>query len=183
MADAEWLKQFIRDLPDHPKPGVVYRDITPLLGRPDALALAVDLLAAPFRDGPLDQPIDRVVAVEARGFVFGAPVATALGVGFVPVRKPGKLPWNTHSETYELEYGSDALEIHQDALQPGERVLLVDDVLATGGTALAAVSLVQRLGAELAGMAFLIDLTFLAGRVRLAAASGADCRFHSVLEY
>jgi adenine phosphoribosyltransferase len=178
VADAEWLKQHIRDLPDHPKSGVTFRDITPLLGHPEALGLAIDQLAAPFRDEPVGTPITKVVAVEARGFLFGAPVATALGVGFVPVRKPGKLPWATHSESYELEYGTDSLEIHQDAITSGERVLIVDDVLATGGTALATAALVERLGGEVAGFAFLIDLVFLAGRARLR-----DHRVHAVLEY
>jgi adenine phosphoribosyltransferase len=174
VADAEWLKQHIRDLPDHPQPGITFRDITPLLGRPDALTLAIELLAAPFRA----DPIDKVVAVEARGFMFGAPMAAALGAGFVPVRKPGKLPAPTHRAEYALEYGTDTLEIHRDALDRGERVLIVDDVLATGGTAAAAVQLVQELGADICGLAFLIDLTFLDGRSRLAGQ-----RVHAVLEY
>jgi adenine phosphoribosyltransferase len=164
MSDAEWLKRHVRDLPDYPKPGVTFRDITPLLGRPGALSAAVEHLCAPFRD----EPIDKVVAVEARGFLFGAPVATVLGAGFVPVRKPGKLPWNTHGEEYELEYGTDRLEIHQDAIGPGERVLIVDDVLATGGTAAAAGRLVRQLDGTVAGYSFLIELTFLPGRERLA---------------
>ncbi len=174
MADADWLKQHVRDLPDHPQPGVTFRDITPLLGRADALSAAVELLCAPFRDSR----IDKVVAVEARGFVFGGPVATMLGAGFVPVRKPGKLPWNTHGEEYEPEYGTDRLEIHQDAFAPGERVLIVDDVLATGGTAAAAARLVQQLDGCLAGFSFLIELTFLPGRERL---SGHNV--HAVVSY
>jgi adenine phosphoribosyltransferase len=174
MADSAWLRQHVRDLPDHPQPGIVFRDITPLLANPGALGLAVDLLASPFRD----EAIDKVVAVEARGFVFGAPVATALGAGFVPVRKPGKLPWATHREEYALEYGTDSLEIHQDALRAGERVLIVDDVLATGGTAAATAALTARFSAVVVGLSFLIELSALSGRQRLR-----DHRIASVLEY
>ncbi len=174
MPDPHALTQHIRDLPDHPLPGVVFRDITPLLGNGAVFARSIGLLADPFRD---DQ-IDKVVAVEARGFVFGAPVASTLGAGFVPVRKPGKLPAATHSEQYTLEYGTDRLEIHTDGLRPGERVVIVDDVLATGGTARATAALVERCGATLVGFAFLIDLTFLPGRDRLA-----GHRVHAVIEY
>jgi adenine phosphoribosyltransferase len=178
VADAEWLKQHIRDLPDHPQPGITFRDITPLLANPQALGLAIDMLVAPFQGDGSETHIDKVVAVEARGFFFGPPVANALGVGFVPIRKPGKLPWATHREEYALEYGTDVLEIHQDALDAGDRVLIVDDVLATGGTALAAAALISRLGAEVVALSFLIDLTNLSGRERLA-----EHRVHAVLEY
>src|SRR4051812_20330272 len=156
------LTRYIRDVPDHPQPGVVFRDITPLLAEPAAFTSAIGHLAAPF----LGQ-VDVVAGIEARGFVFAAPVAHGLGVGFVPVRKPGKLPWDTVSETYELEYGTDALEIHTDAITEGQRVLLVDDVLATGGTAAAAVALLSSMDAHVVGAAFLIELRFLDGRAKL----------------
>lgn len=156
------LGRLIRDIPDHPQPGVLFRDITPLLADGAAFSAAIDALAEPFVG-----EVDVVAGVEARGFMFAAPVAHRLGVGFVPVRKPGKLPWDTSSEAYELEYGTDALEIHTDAVAPGRRVLLVDDVLATGGTAAAAVALFRRAGAEIASAAFLIELTALGGRDRL----------------
>ncbi len=174
MAEADWLKQHIRDLPDHPQPGVTFRDITPLLADGAAFAEAVDRLATPFRN----EAIDVVVGIEARGFVFGAPVAAALGTGFVPARKPGKLPGPTRREEYALEYGTDALEVHRDALATGARVLVVDDVLATGGTAAAAARLVTGQGGVLVGLSFLIDLTFLAGRTQLQ-----PHRVHAVLEY
>ncbi len=174
MVDAEWLKDHIKDLVDFPQAGVTFRDITPLLADPKALQFAIERLASPFHD----DGIDKVVAVEARGFIFGVAVANTLGVGFVPVRKPGKLPRAVHVERYELEYGTDALEIHQDALTAGERVLVVDDVLATGGTASATMALIEQLGAEVAALSFLIDLTFLDGRSRL---SGQN--IHAVLEY
>ena len=153
----------MRDIPDWPQPGIIFRDITPLLAAPDAFTLAVDALAAPFAD----EPIDKVFGVEARGFVFAAPLAYRRGAGFVPVRKAGKLPWEIEREEYELEYGTDLLEIHRDGVEPGERVLIVDDVLATGGTAAATGRLVERLGGEVAGFAFLIELAFLAGRAKL----------------
>ncbi len=174
MSSADWLKEHVRDIPDHPRPGVTFRDITPLLARPETLRAAIELLAAPY-DGA---GITKVVAVEARGFMFGAAVATAIGAGFVPVRKPGKLPGATHAEEYALEYGTDRLEIHRDALEPGERVLVVDDVLATGGTAAATARLVERLDGKVAGLAFLIELAFLEGRDRLA---GYDV--HAVVGY
>jgi adenine phosphoribosyltransferase len=161
--DAGRLKDLIRDIPDFPKPGVVFKDLTPLLGDAAALAMVTEGLAAPFAD----RGVDRVIGVEARGFIVAAPVAQRLGAGFVPVRKPGKLPWETVSESYELEYGIDALEIHRDAVGPGQRVLVVDDVLATGGTASATVRLVERLGAEVVGLAFVIELAFLGGRAKL----------------
>jgi adenine phosphoribosyltransferase len=163
MADADWLRGRIRDVPDFPSPGVVFRDLTPLLGDVEALRLSVDALAAAFAD----RRIDRVVGVEARGFIFAAPVAYRIGAGFVPVRKPGKLPWRTESEEYSLEYGVDRLEMHGDAVLPGEQVLVVDDVIATGGTAQATVRLVERLGAIVAGLAFVVELTYLAGREKL----------------
>jgi adenine phosphoribosyltransferase len=152
----------------------VFRDITPLLADRMAFGRSIDLLAGPFRR----DRIDKVVAIEARGFVFGAPVASSLGVGFVPVRKPGKLPAATHRQEYALEYGTDTLEIHADALSTGERIIVVDDVLATGGTAAATAALVERCGATLVGFSFLIDLTFLRGRTQLA-----GHRVHSVIEY
>jgi adenine phosphoribosyltransferase len=172
--DVGWLKAHVRDIPDYPRPGVVFKDITPVLAAPDAFAAVVDAVAAPFAD----RRIDKVVGIEARGFVFAAPVAYRHAAGFVPVRKAGKLPWQIEREEYALEYGTDLLEIHQDAITPGERVLIVDDVLATGGTAEASVRLVERLGGEIVGLAFFIELGFLAGRDRLA---GREV--HSVVEY
>ena len=152
-------RRLMRDVPDFPKPGVVFKDITNLLADAAAFDLVVTALVAPF----LGQ-VDKVAAIEARGFILGAPAAIALGAGLVPLRKPGKLPWETLSESYELEYGIDALEIHTDALAPGDRVLLVDDVIATGGTARAAAALVATAGAELVGLAALLELEHLGGR-------------------
>jgi len=163
MADAEWLRGRIRDIPDFPSPGIVFRDITPLLGDIEALRFTVDALAAAFAG----RRIDKVVGVEARGFILAAPVAYRLGAGFVPVRKPGKLPWRTESEEYALEYGVDRLEMHQDALTQGEQVLIVDDVIATGGTAQATARLVERGGGTVAGLAFALELTYLSGREKL----------------
>src|SRR3954471_11624498 len=140
--DASWLKDHIRDIPDFPKPGVVFKDITPLLADVDAFRFAVDAIADHFAGNE----VDKVLGVEARGFIIGAPVAYRFGAGFVPVRKAGKLPWDIEREEYELEYGTDLLEIHRDAVQPGDHVLIVDDVLATGGTAAATVRLVKKLG-------------------------------------
>ncbi len=157
------LAEFIRDVPGFPKPGIIFKDITPLLQDAGAFRQAVDQLAEPFRGAG----VDLVVAAEARGFIFGGAVACELGAGFVPVRKPGKLPADTAAEEYELEYGTDALEIHTDAIQPGQRVLLLDDLLATGGTMAATVRLVEALEAEVAGIAFLIELGFLKGREKL----------------
>lgn len=163
MADAAWLAEFIRDVPDFPKPGIVFKDITPLLADAAALSAAVEGLASPFAaDG-----IDKVVGIEARGFILAAPVALALDAGFVPVRKAGKLPSGVTSATYELEYGTDTLEIHGDAIAAGERVLVVDDVIATGGTAAATAGLVEDLGAVVVGLSFVIELAFLAGMERL----------------
>jgi len=163
MADADWLKGHIRDVADFPSPGIVFRDLTPLLGDVEALRFTVDALADAFAG----RRVDKVVGVEARGFIVATPVAYRLGAGFVPVRKPGKLPWRTESEEYALEYGVDRLEIHADAVSPGDQVLIVDDVIATGGTAQATVRLVERLGATVAGLGFAIELTYLAGREKL----------------
>ncbi len=157
------LTAHIRDVPDFPKPGVVFKDITPLLAHPAALAGCIDRMAAAC-DG---QRIDKVVGVEARGFIVAAPVAYRLGVGFIPVRKPGKLPWELEQQEYALEYGTDRLEIHRDAVQPGERVVIVDDVLATGGTAAATARLVEKLGGEVTGFVFMIELGFLHGRTEI----------------
>jgi adenine phosphoribosyltransferase len=157
------LQALVRDIPDFPRPGVVFKDITPLLADHAAFSTCIDTLAAHW-DG---QRIDRVLGIEARGFIVAAPVAYRFGAGFTPVRKAGKLPWTVEREEYALEYGSDLLEIHTDAVQPGERVLIIDDVLATGGTAAATVRLVERLGAEVAALGFLIELGFLHGRSKL----------------
>jgi len=158
------LRSLIRDIPDYPKPGILFKDITPLLGDAEGFALATRLMAAPFSKAR----VTHVVAIESRGFIFGAPVAQQLGAGFVPVRKPGKLPSKRLREEYALEYGTDALEMHDDALGPGARVLIVDDVLATGGTAAATCRLVESLGATAVGFSFLLALTFLPGVERLA---------------
>jgi adenine phosphoribosyltransferase len=168
------LSEWIRDIPDFPKPGINFKDITPLLGNAQALAESVRQLAAPFRG----EQIDHLVAVEARGFLFGAPVAIELGVGVVPVRKPGKLPGEIRRFEYDLEYGSDALEIHIDSIEPGDRVLVVDDLLATGGTVQACCELLEQCGAVVMACAFLIDLTFLNGAERLAPRS-----IFSVIQY
>ncbi len=160
--DPATLAALVRDVPDFPEPGVVFKDITPVLADPAAYAAAVDALAAPFRGR-----VDRVAAIEARGFILGAPVALALGAGFVPLRKVGKLPYTTLTEGYALEYGVATLEMHIDALGPGDRVLVVDDVIATGGTARAAVELVRRLGAQVVGLTALLEIAALDGRSRL----------------
>jgi adenine phosphoribosyltransferase len=158
-----WPRELIRDIPDFPRPGVVFKDITPLLADPKAFAATVEAMTAPFGG----ERVDKVVGIEARGFIIAAPVALALGAGFVPVRKAGKLPGPVRSEEYELEYGRDTLEVHSDAIGGGDRVLVVDDVLATGGTAGAAARLVERLGAEPVGYSFILELVFLGGRGRL----------------
>lgn len=158
------FSRFVRDVPDFPKPGILFRDITPLLASPEAFQAAVVAMADPFRGTRLD----RVVGIEARGFMFGAAIARELRLGFVPVRKPGKLPGRTEKIAYGLEYGSDALEMHADAFAAGETALVVDDVLATGGTAAATVALVERLGARVAGLSFFIELGALGGRSRLS---------------
>jgi adenine phosphoribosyltransferase len=158
------LKQFVREIPDFPRPGIVFKDITPLLLHPPALAEAIDALSAVSE--PLDAEL--VVAAEARGFILGGALANALGAGFVPARKPGKLPHETISASYALEYGLDALEVHADAFAGGARVLVHDDLLATGGTALALCELVERLGGNVVGCVFVIELSFLQGREQLA---------------
>lgn len=163
MADAGWLKGRIRDVPDFPSPGIVFRDLTPLLGDVEAFRFTVDTLADAFAG----QRVDKVVGVEARGFILAGPVAYRLGAGFVPVRKPGKLPWRTESEEYALEYGVDRLELHADGVAAGEQVLIVDDVIATGGTAAATVRLVEGLGATVAGLGFAVELMYLGGREKL----------------
>ena len=167
------LADLIRDIPDFPEPGIVFKDITPLLAHADGLASTIEALADPWRDAGLSS----VVGIEARGFILGAAVAQSLGVGFVPIRKAGKLPGATMSQEYGLEYGTDTIEIHADAVDPGDRVLVLDDVLATGGTAAAAAELLGRLDAEVAGFSFLLDLTFLDGRAKLG-----DARIEAVIE-
>ena len=158
------LKAAIRDVPDFPKPGIVFKDITTLLRDARHFGRALDLLTALVGD----LPATRVVAVESRGFILGAALADRLGIGFVPVRKPGKLPWRTVQATYDLEYGTDTVQMHADALEPGESVLVVDDVIATGGTARAVGQLVEQVGAKVAAQVFLVELSFLGGRARLA---------------
>lgn len=162
-ADLDLLRRLVRDVPDFPKPGILFRDITPLLGTPQGLRLAVDGMAARAR--PLG--VDLVVAIEARGFILGAPVALRLGCGFAPIRKPGKLPYRTRRRTYALEYGTDTQEIHADAIRSGQRILVVDDVLATGGTLAGAVELVRECGGTVSACAVLVELSGLGGRARL----------------
>ena len=158
------LKAHIRHVPDFPKPGILFYDITTLLRDPQGFKMTIEMLSTPYAD----QGIDAVVGIESRGFILGSVVAHRIGAGFIPIRKPGKLPAKALKETYDLEYGKDALEIHEDAIQPGQKILIVDDVLATGGTAAAAAQLVRKLGGELHGMAFLIELLSLNGRARIA---------------
>ncbi len=168
------LKKLIRDVPDFPKPGILFKDITPLLKSAGALEFACSGLAEPFRnDG-----ITAIAAIESRGFIFGSCVAQLLRVGFVPIRKPGKLPWTTRRNEYQLEYGSDALEIHHDAVDQSDRVLLIDDLLATGGTAAAASQLLRECGATVAGVAVVIELSFLDGRKKLGGTT-----VHSLIHY
>ncbi|MCL4813771.1 MAG: adenine phosphoribosyltransferase [Vicinamibacteraceae bacterium] len=174
MVEADSLKAMIREVPDFPKAGILFYDITTLLRDPVGFRDAVEAVAAPFAE----RPIDIVVGVESRGFILGAAVADRLGAGFVPVRKPGKLPSATVRIDYALEYGSDSLEVHSDAVAPGQRVLIVDDLLATGGTARATVDLMKRLGADVLAVAFLVELTFLHGRQRLD-----DVEVATVLQY
>ncbi len=158
------LRSLIRDVPDFPKKGIVFKDITPLLASPQGLAMAVEVLCNPFRG----QGIQAVVGAESRGFIFGTAIAQALSCGFVPVRKPGKLPSEKLALTYDLEYGQDTLEIHKDAIKPGQRCVLVDDLLATGGTMNACCDMVETLGGNIVGIAVLIELTFLNGRKRFS---------------
>jgi len=158
------LEAYIRDVPDFPKPGIIFKDITPLLGDVEALREAVRQLSAPYEA----EGVEVVTGIESRGFIFGSLVAERLGAGFVPIRKPGKLPAETLSQSYELEYGTDTVEIHADAIRPGQKVLMIDDLLATGGTMAAACDLVGRLGGEIVGVAFVIELCFLHGRDKLA---------------
>jgi len=168
------LHNKIRSIEDFPQPGILYRDITPLVRDPAMLRLAVHQLIHPF----IGQKLTAIVGMEARGFIFGSLAAWDLGIGFVPLRKPGKLPYDVHSISYDLEYGSASLEVHVDALTEQDRVLVVDDVLATGGTAAASCQLVQKLGAEIAACAFVVELDALAGRQKLS-----DYHVHSLLHY
>jgi adenine phosphoribosyltransferase len=168
------LQRYIRDIPDWPKKGILFRDITPLLINPNAFAAAVDALCADFTDAG----IEYVAAVEARGFIFGSAVAERLGAGFVPIRKKGKLPWRTESVSYDLEYGTDTLELHCDAIESGGKVLMVDDLLATGGTMAAACKLIEKIGGKVVGIVFLIELADLQGREKLL-----DYKVASVISY
>lgn len=169
----EDLLATIRDVPDFPKPGIVFKDITPLLLDPTSLALSVEYLAQPYRG----LKIDAVAGAESRGFIFGTAVAQALSAGFIPIRKPGKLPAETRSASYELEYGTDSLEIHVDAVNPGDRIVMVDDLLATGGTMAACCRMVEELGGEIVGVSFVIELSFLHGRDKLG-----KYPIHSILQ-
>ena len=170
----EELSALVRDVPDFPKPGIIFKDITPLLKSPKALETACAMLAEPWQGAG----VNIVAGIESRGFIFGSIVAQNLGAGFIPIRKPGKLPWTTRRHEYVLEYGSDALEIHDDAATSSDRVLIVDDVLATGGTAAAAVQLVRGFGATLVGVATVIELTFLEPRRKLEAVD-----VHTLIQY
>jgi len=174
MTPIELIRDNIRDVLDFPKPGIVFKDISPILSDPTLLKHSMDLLTATAGD----TNIDKVVGIDARGFIFAAPVALNLDAGFIPIRKPGKLPWKTNSMAYSLEYGENVVEIHKDAILPGENVLLVDDLLATGGTAAAAIKLINELGANLIGASFLIELSFLNGRDLLG-----DVPVHSIISY
>jgi adenine phosphoribosyltransferase len=163
MTTPEDLKKYVRDIPGFPQPGITFRDITPLLGHKEMFREVVDLMSM----GWSDRRPDLIAAIEARGFIPGAAIAVKLNAGFVPIRKVGKLPWNTIAEAYQLEYGTDELQVHSDAVEPGQKVLIVDDVLATGGTAAAAVRLIRKLGGEVIGVQVLIELADLGGRKRL----------------
>jgi adenine phosphoribosyltransferase len=173
--DVQQLRDFLRDVPDFPKPGILFKDITPLLRSPEALRSACELLAEPFRN----ERITVVAGIESRGFIFGSIVAQNLGAGFVPIRKPGKLPWTTRRHEYVLEYGSGTLEIHDDALTPDDRVLVIDDVLATGGTLQAATQLVRGFDATLVAAGTVVELEFLNGRKNL----GSHVPLHSLLRF
>ena len=177
MTQSKGLKSIankIRNIPDFPKKGIVFKDITPVLSDINTLRTSVKEMAAPF----MDQDIDVVVGIESRGFIFGAPIADILNASFVPVRKPGKLPWKTEKVEYELEYGTDSLEIHLDAVEKGQRVLIVDDLLATGGTAEATCELVSKIGGNIVGFTVLVELEFLEGRKRLN-----QYNVHSLVKY
>lgn len=169
------LHTLIRDVADYPKPGIVFKDIAPLLKNPAGLAMAVEQMANPYRG----QGVELVCGAESRGFIFGTAIAQALSAGFVPIRKPGKLPYHTHAMEYELEYGTDKLEIHTDAVAPGQKVLMVDDLLATGGTMEACCELVKKMGGDIVGVTVLIELSFLEGRAKLDRFGQA----HAVLTY
>jgi adenine phosphoribosyltransferase len=172
--DHSWLKEHVRDIPDFPKPGIVFKDITPLLAHKKAFSYTIDAIAHRYdRD-----EIDKVVGIEARGFIVAAPLAYRFTAGIIPVRKKGKLPWEVESEEYELEYGTDFLEVHKDAVEEGERVLIVDDVLATGGTALATAQLIERCGGKVSGIVTIMELAFLEGRSKLS-----DYEFSSLISY
>jgi adenine phosphoribosyltransferase len=173
-ANHDWLKEYIRDIPDFPKEGIVFKDITPLLADKKAFAYVIDAIAHYFdRD-----EVDKVLGIEARGFMVAAPLAYRFTAGLIPVRKKGKLPWQVQSEEYALEYGTDLLEMHSDAVIPGERILIVDDVLATGGTASATASLTERCGGKVAGIATIMELSFLGGRKRLE-----DYEYYSLISF
>ena len=172
--NSEQLQKYIRNIPDYPKKGVIFRDITPLLLNAETLAKAVELMAAPF----VGKGIKKVAAIEARGFIFGCAVALKLNAGFVPIRKKGKLPWDTDFAEYELEYGTSAIEVHSDAFTKGESVVIVDDLLATGGTVDATLKLVEKQGAKVEGMSFLIELDDISGRSRFG-----NIPIHSVIHY
>ncbi len=172
--DVQRLRDFLRDVPDFPKPGILFKDITPMLRSPQALRTACELLAEPFRN----ERITAVAAIESRGFIFGSIVAQSLNAGFIPIRKPGKLPWTTRKHEYVLEYGSGTLEIHDDALTPDDRVLVIDDVLATGGTLAAATHLVRGFEATLVGAGIVVELDFLQGRKNLP-----NVPVHSLLRF
>jgi len=168
------LTDYIRDIPDFPKPGIIFKDITPLLKNPEALGHAVRLICDAFKDAG----VTSVAGIESRGFIFGCPVARDFNVGFVPIRKPGKLPYRTFSQEYQLEYGTDCIEMHIDAVGPGDKVLIVDDLLATGGTAAAAKLLIESTGAEIVGFGFVIELVFLNGITKLG-----DSKVLSLIKY
>ena len=170
----DFIRSRIRDVPDFPKPGILFKDITPMLADPRAFNLCLDLFAERYDA----RPLDAIVGIESRGFIFGAALAARMRKAFIPARKPGKLPYETHRVSYDLEYGSDAIEIHRDAIAPSERVLIVDDLIATGGTAWAACELVRRLGGEVIGATFAVELTFLSGAERLA-----PVPIYSLLQY
>jgi adenine phosphoribosyltransferase len=161
--NADQLKKAIRDVPDFPKPGIIFKDITPVLGNPKLFRAAIDILLAKHKGAK----VDKIAAIDARGFLFGGAMADRLGVGLVPIRKKGKLPYKTYEQSYDLEYGSATLTIHQDAFQKGEKVVLVDDLLATGGTAAASAKLIEQAGGKVVGIDFLVELTFLNGRQKL----------------